>query len=434
MADTSQEQIYWRPSEGYINNSNLKRILGKFNISYNDFFKRSIADPEWFWTAFLDDIGFIWFQHFRQVVNTSRGKQFPDWFSGGKTNWVYSALHKWATLKPEKIAIVSTNERGERKNLTYKELLELTERIMYGLLKKGARKGDRIGIYMSMVPETVATFLAISAIGAIVVPLFSGFGAEPICVRLADAEAKFLFSQNEIIRKGKKIDTFPILEAVIKNTPSIEKAFILDLEKDKSNSIFLNFNELIGTHKNIALEGFDSSTPFMLIYTSGTTGKPKATVHTHTGFPIKSAQDMYHLFDVKDTDRVFWLTDLGWMMGPWLVCGTLLLGATMVLYDGAPDYPAAEHLWQVIDENNVSICGISPTFIRCQLAVPNLQIDKFNFSALRILGSTGEPWNPTPWQWTIDKIGKGRCPIINYSGGTEISGGILGCTVLHPLK
>ncbi len=432
--DKSGNQIYWRPSIDYINNSNLKFILQKYNITYDEFFNRSINNPEWFWNTFLDEINFFWFKHFDRVLDLSAGKQFPNWFIGGKTNWVFSALYKWATLKPQKPAVIYTNESRKTKQVTYKELLELTERIIYGLFKKGAKKGDRIGVFMSMNIEVVATFLAISALGGIVIPLFSGFGVEPIVSRLSDAQARFLFAQKEIMRKGKKIDTFSIIEAVVKNTPSVEKIFVLNLDKIEGNDKFLDFNELLKTHKNVSIEGFDSYTPFMLIYTSGTTGKPKAAVHTHTGFPIKSAQDMFHLFDVKENDRVFWLTDLGWMMGPWLICGTLLLGATVVLYDGAPDCPKPDNLWEVIEENQVSICGISPTFVRSQMAVSNLNIDKFKFPHLRVIGSTGEPWNPAPWQWTIDKIGKGRCPIINYSGGTEISGGILGCTVIHPLK
>lgn len=426
--------IYWRPTENHINNSNLKHILQKNNVSYDKFFTRSIEDPEWFWNTFLDDIGFFWFKHYEKVLDLSNKKQFPNWFVNGKTNWVYSALHKHALLKPYKTAIVYTNEKNETLKITYKELLELTERIMYGLLKHDLKKGDATGIFMSMNVETVATFLAISAIGGIIIPLFSGFGAEPIYTRLNDAKARFLITQEYMLRKGKIIHTLPILEEIIKNTPSLEKVFILNLISKVENKIYKNFKELINIHKNISLESFDSSTPFMLIYTSGTTGKPKATVHVQAGFPLKSAQDMYHLFDVKESDTVFWLTDLGWMMGPWLICGTLLLGATMAIYDGAPDYPTVDNLWKFIDENQISICGISPTFIRSQLSIPNLNIDKFKFQHLRVLGSTGEPWNPEPWKWTIDKIGRGKCPIINYSGGTEISGGILGCTVIHPLK
>ncbi len=430
----NNNQIYWRPSESYIDNSNLKYTFQKYNINYEKFFDKSINEPEWFWSTFLDDIGFFWFRHYEKVLDLSRGKQFPRWFVGGKTNWVYSALYKHATLKPDKIAIIYGNEKNEIKKVTYKQLLELTERIMYGLLKQGFKKGDTVGIFMSMNVEIVSVYLAVSAIGGIVVPLFSGFGAEPIHSRLNDSEARFLFTQENMLRKGKQLSTISILEDVIKNSPTLEKVFVLNLESKLDNNKYRNFNELLNVHKNISLEGFDSATPYMLIYTSGTTGKPKATVHTHTGFPIKSAQDMYHLFDVKEYDIVFWLTDLGWMMGPWLISGTLLLGATIAIYDGAPDYPTPDNLWKFIDKNQISICGISPTFIRAQLSVKDLEVDEFQFKSLRVLGSTGEPWNPEPWQWTIDKIGHRKCPIINYSGGTEISGGILGCTVIHPLK
>jgi acetyl-CoA synthetase len=169
----------------------------------------------------------------------------------------------------------------------------------------------------------------------------------------------------------------------------------------------------------------------MLIYTSGTTGRPKGTVHVHMGFPLKGAMDMAYCFDVRPDDRVLWHTDIGWMMGPWLMMGTLWLGAAMVLYDGVPDYPAPDRLWEVVERHGVSVLGISPTAIRALMRHGVEPAQRRNLSSLRVLGSTGEPWNPEPWRWYFDHVGGGRCPVINYSGGTEISGGILGCDPLH---
>jgi acetyl-CoA synthetase len=174
--------------------------------------------------------------------------------------------------------------------------------------------------------------------------------------------------------------------------------------------------------------------PLMIIYTSGTTGQPKGAVHTHCGFPVKAAQDMAHGLDLHDDEVLYWLTDMGWMMGPWLVFGTLLLGATMVIYDGAPDYPGPNRLWSLVERHHVTALGISPTLVRALIRYGDEPIQQHDLSSLRKFASTGEPWNPDPWLWLFNTVGKGKLPIINYSGGTEISGGIVMGNVLLPLK
>ncbi len=174
--------------------------------------------------------------------------------------------------------------------------------------------------------------------------------------------------------------------------------------------------------------------PLMIIYTSGTTGRPKGAVHTHCGFPVKAAQDILHGFDLHRDETLYWVTDMGWMMGPWLVFGTLLLGATMLLYDGAPDYPGPDRLWALVERHRVTTLGLSPTLVRTLLKHGEAPVRAHDLSSLRKLGSTGEPWNPDPWLWLFNVAGGRRLPIINYSGGTEISGGILMGNVLTPLK
>jgi acetyl-CoA synthetase len=185
-------------------------------------------------------------------------------------------------------------------------------------------------------------------------------------------------------------------------------------------------------HAEVADTAADDT--FMLIYTSGTTGRPKGTVHVHGGFPIKATQDMVHCFDVAATDRFLWYTDIGWMMGPWVICGTLTVGATLVLFDGIPDFPAPDRLWSVVERRRVSVLGVAPTVIRSLMRYGDEPPLSHDLSALRVLGSSGEPWNDEPWLWFLERIGGGRCPIINYSGGTEVSGGILGGNLLTPLR
>jgi acetyl-CoA synthetase len=189
-----------------------------------------------------------------------------------------------------------------------------------------------------------------------------------------------------------------------------------------------------GQSDSSATENTGADEPMMIIYTSGTTGRPKGAVHSHCGFPIKTAQDMLHCFDVQDGDTMYWVSDMGWMMGPWEVLGMTLLGGTMVLYDGALDFPAPDRLWSLVERHRVNVLGVSPTLIRALMRHGEAPVRSHNLGSLRILGSTGEPWNPEPWKWFFDVVGRGRLPIINYSGGTEVSGGLVGGNVLTPLK
>lgn len=178
----------------------------------------------------------------------------------------------------------------------------------------------------------------------------------------------------------------------------------------------------------------DSMDPFMLIYTSGTTGRPKGTVHYHAGFPIKAAQDMAHLFDLRQHETLFWFTDMGWMMGPWAILGALTIGGTVLLYEGAPDYPNPGRLWALCERHRVTHLGLSPTLVRALMPLGDDWVRSHDLSSLRMLGSTGEPWNLEPYLWFFKTVGQGRVPIINYSGGTEVGGGILGCTAWRPIK
>jgi len=181
-------------------------------------------------------------------------------------------------------------------------------------------------------------------------------------------------------------------------------------------------------------ERTDGEDPVMIIYTSGTTGRPKGAVHTHNGFPIKGTQDMAYCFDVQEDDVIFWLTDIGWMMGPWLIIGALTLGSTAFIYEGSPDYPGPDRLWEMAERHRVTVLGISPTAVRALMRYGEEPVRRHDLSSLRAIGSTGEPWNPDPWLWAFQHIGGGRIPIINYSGGTEVSGGIVCGNPISPIK
>jgi acetyl-CoA synthetase len=289
-----------------------------------------------------------------------------------------------------------------------------------------------------MTPEIVVALLAIAKIGGIILPLFSGYGASAIAGRLADADAKALFAADGSFRRGKPVAMKPVADEAAVSVPSLTHMIVLrrtgqDVPWTAGRDHW--WHELVDAQSDEA-ETADTAAedPLMLIYTSGTTGRPKGAVHTHCGFPVKAAQDMAFGTDVHAGDTIYWLTDMGWMMGPWLVFGALLLGATAMVYDGAPDFPGPDRLWALTADHAVTHLGVSPTLIRALVPHGEAPVRAHDLSALRFFASTGEPWNPEPWRWLFDVVGEGKRPIINYSGGTEISGGIVMGNPILPVK
>ncbi len=430
--------IAWTPDAGLIEQANLTAQMRRYGIaSYEAFLQRSIDDPDWFWRAFFDDIGFHWHTPYRRTVDLSEGKPWARWFVGGRLNWTYNALDRHVQAgNGERLALVWEGEEGNIRRYTYRQLLDEVNALARGLQALGVQAGDRVGLFLPFTPEVAIALLALSRIGAIALPLFSGFGPEPVQMRLQDAEARWLFVADGFPRRSKTVPMKEVADAALEAIPTVERVIVVERS---GRGLTLNpqreirYTELLQPG-DFEAPAFDSDQPCMMIYTSGTTGRPKAAFHVHAGFPVKAAQDMYHLFDLKPTDTISWVTDIGWMMGPWLIMGGLILGATVFMYDGSPDYPAPDRLWEMVERHGISVLGITPTLIRALMRESADYADRHPMPSLRLLGSTGEPWNPEPWLWTLEHVGKRRAPIINYSGGTEISGGILGCVVLRPLK
>ncbi len=306
----------------------------------------------------------------------------------------------------------------------------------------GLTKGDAIGIHLQMVPETVIALLSIGRIGAIAVPVFSGYGVEAIVSRLKAVNAKALFTCDGFPRRGKFFKAVDVIDEVLPRVRSIKRIYTVPRNKELTNSGKIQLFDWIDTWEEGTPDIKEYSRPeptlaedpLIILYTSGTTGKPKGIAHTHCSFPIKAAQDMAFGTDVGQGTRICWITDIGWMMGPWLIYGALMLGGTIVIYDGAPDYPAPDRMWEFCAKHKVEILGISPTLVRALATHGDDLPKRHDLSSLRAFASTGEPWNPAPWWWLFEKVGDSRIPIINYSGGTEISGGILMNNPLVPIK
>jgi acetyl-CoA synthetase len=439
-----RSQFAWQPDDATRARAQLTRfILFCGCDSFDDFHQRSIRDVAWFTERLLNFLDLQFDQPYTQIVDLARGVQFPRWCVGAQLNITKSCLDKWAeddatALTP---AVIWEGEEGATLTLSYGELLDDVERCASGLRACGLQKGDAIGIHLPMGVETVIALLAINRIGAVAVPLFSGYGATAIAARLQDVEAKALFTCDAFPRRGKTVAIKTVADEAVAECPSILRVFVVQRLRTTipmKPGRDLYFDQLLNTGDKQRRLGYaeltEAEDPLIAIYTSGTTGKPKGILHTHCGFPVKAAQDMCFGTDVGRGDRIAWVTDIGWMMGPWLIYGALILGSTIVLYDGAPDFPAADRLWEFTAKHKVNALGISPTLIRT-LAIRGDELPaRHDLSSLRILASTGEPWNPDPWWWLFEKVGNKRIPIINYSGGTEISGGILMGNPLLPLK
>ena len=432
----------WSPTPELVARSNLQRFIQKHELgSYDELMQRSTTDIAWFWDAVLSDLEIQFYKPYSQVVDLSEGKPWARWCVEGEMNIVHNMLDKYAgTEVDNRIAIKSETEDGTTRTLTYKALRVQTNETAVALRSLGLGQGDAIGVFMPMVPEIVIAMLAIIKIGGIFLPLFSGFGATAISSRLNDADAKALFTADGTYRRGKFCAMKPVADEVASQVPTLKHLIVLTKKGEWA------VESAVPTgHGPDSLRRADSTAheptartssedPMMIIYTSGTTGRPKGAVHTHCGFPIKSAQDMWHGLDLHPDETLFWMTDMGWMMGPWEVFGTLLLGATMMLYDGAPDFPESDRVWQLVDRHKVTALGVSPTLIRALRRYGDEIVHRHDLSSLRKFASTGEPWNPDPWMWLFQNVGRGKLPIINYSGGTEISGGIVMGNVLTPMK
>ena len=428
-------EIAWRPSPDYINHSRLKAFIDRHGLrDYNDLLARSITDPEWFWRAVLDDLGIEFYEPYAKVLDTSPGIAWTRWCVGGRMNIVHNCLDKWmGTPVADRIALRWEGEEGTTRTMTYAELRRDVSRFAAGLQGINVRKGDRVALFMPMCPELIIAFLAVIRIGGIVLPLFSGYGAEAVATRLRDSESTLLVTADGFWRRGQQVLLKPVVDEAVAAAPSCTHVVLasrlgVDVPVQGRD---VGFRQVM-VDAECPNEPTGAEDPLMLIYTSGTTGRPKGAVHTHCGFPIKAAQDMAHCFDVHDGETMYWVSDMGWMMGPWEVFGMLLLGGTSVIYDGALDYPGPDRLWSIVERHRVNILGVSPTLVRALIPKGEPTTD---LSSLRALTTTGEPWNAGPYDWLNEHVaGGGRIPIVNISGGTEVGACFLSVTPMAPTK
>lgn len=433
------QELAWVPNSQLIRSTRYYRMMERLGFhDVDEFHQQTIRNISWFWEEAVKELGWRWAIPYRQVLDMKDGIERSRWFIGAKCNLTYNCLdrHVENPLSRHRLALVFEGEDGTVIKYTYRELLSSVQKVANSLKKLGVRKGDRITLYLPLIVENVISLLAIARIGAIAVPCFSGFESDALSVRIRDSEAKMIITADGYYRRGKMIPMKEKADAAAECCPSIEKVIVVPKTKrsyQKKAERDICWSTLLeGQPPDDTMEIVDPDTPFMLLYTSGTTGKPKGTVHIHAGFPIKAASDAAIAMDVGPGDVLTWLTDMGWMMGPWIVFGALVNGATLMLYDGTPDHPDYGRLWRMIEMHGITHLGISPTLIRILMKQGDHWHQSADLSSLRVFGSTGEPWNRDPWIWLFEKVGKKRVPIFNYSGGTETSGGILGNLLVKP--
>jgi len=424
--------VVWTPTDRYLARSRLRRLAAAHgHEDFASLHRWSVEDLDGFWRAVDQDLGLVWRTPYERVFDSSRGMPWTTWWGGGRMNYVESALRH----DPSRTALIFEGEEGVMRRLTYGELAAQVRRCAAGLRALGVKPGDRVGIYLPLTPECAIATLAVAAIGAVFTPVFSGYASDAIAGRLRDCEASVLITADGFQRRGQVIQMKETADAAVAAAPSVRTVVVV---RRLGRAITLRerdvwWDDMVAQGTDESFADTSPEDPYMLIYTSGTTGRPKGAVHVHGGFPVKAAQDLAHVFDLQSGDLLWWFTDIGWMMGPWLIAGGLINGATILLYDGAPDFPDAGRVWSIVARHRVTHLGISPTAIRGLMRAGDAPVKQHDRSSLFVLGSTGEPWNPAPWQWYFD-AGERRVPLINYSGGTECSGGILGCTTWTPLK
>ncbi len=420
--------MIWEPTREFSEQTNVWRFMQR--LGFHDlaqFLRFSWEQPEEFWDEMMREMDVEWFAPYRKVLDASRGPEWAQWFVGGKLNIAHNCLGRWA--ETDRVACLWEGESGETRRVTFAELQVETNRVSNALAAMGIGVGDRVALAMPMVPEILSILYGCLQLGAIVVPIFAGFGSGAIATRLEDSGARVVFTADHLERRGKSL---PLLEKVLEKLPAaVERVVVLRYRGGDIGAHTSWEDFLAGQAAEAPTASLDSEARAFLLYTSGTTGKPKGTVHTHAGCLAQMGKEIWLAFDHRDSDRFFWLSDIGWMMGPWTILGNHLFGGTIFLYDGAPDFPTPMRLWEVIERHGITTFGVSPTAIR---ALSRSGGELPAMASLRLLGSTGEPWDDASWMWFFERVGRRRCPLINISGGTEIVGCFLMPMPIQPLK
>lgn len=433
------EPIVWKPRADRAAASRTGQFMAEHGIeSYDRLVRRSIDQPDWFWEAVVDFLGVPFRRRFEAVSDLSSGPEWSRWFVGGELNLSEACVDRWAAETPTSPAVISEREDGSFEVLTFAQLHDQVGRVAGGLTKLGVTSGDAVAVYLPMSAEAVIALLAIARVGGVFIPIFSGYGADAVATRLEDPRPQVLLCADGFTRRGRTVEMKETADEAVRlagdGIPHVVVAnYAGRAEMPWVEGRDMTWQEMATAEPQPAIP-VPSEHPVIIAYTSGTTGRPKGAVHVHGGFTVKIAQEGAFQTDIHPGDRLMWATDMGWIMGPWMVVAGLANGAAVITFDGAPDYPRPDRLWDIVEKHRLTHLGLSPTLVRALQPHGAEQAKMHDLSSLEAFGSTGEPWNPDPWWWLFRDVGAERIPIINLSGGTEIGACILSVNLLQGIK
>jgi acetyl-CoA synthetase len=437
--ETSQQgsgSFAWVPTPEQLAAANVTRLATSLDCEdYRELHRVSIDEPDRFWRAVAGDLGIPLSRDWGEVLDESQGIEWTRWFLGARLNVADACVHRWAPERPSREAAVWVPEDGGRRSLTWSELSYEVRRLAEALRRLGVSEGDAVGTFLPMAPEAAIASHACAHIGAVQVPIFSGFAGPAISSRLADASARVVLTADASYRRGRLVPMKDVLDAALADAPTVEHVVVwrrAGVDGPMASGRDVWWDEIVADEPGtLAAAQVESEAPYLLAYTSGTTGRPKGALHVQGGFLLSIVRETAYQANLGPGDRVLFSTDMGWIMGPWTVVGGMACGAAIVLMEGAPDHPP-DRLWRIVENERITMLGISPTLVRALIPHGKPVAD---LSSLRSVVTTGEPWNAGPYDWLDEHVcGKGRIPIVNCSGGTEVGACFLSVTPMHPTK
>ena len=434
----------WTPTPELIEGSVLSAFLRHVGEqSFESLSARADADPGWLMEQVFEFCDFRFYKPYTQMLDVSKGQPWARWCVGGTTNIVLNCIdrHRGTPAWEQPFLVWEGEDPAEQRTLSYRAFDAEVCRLAHALSALGLGQGDVVGLYMPNLPETYIAFFAVLKIGAILMPLFSGFGPQPLSARLIDGGARAVITADGTWRRGAAAPLKAVLDEALAAAPGVEQVLVVRRMCDALSTPMQPGRDhwwheaLADQPERRATEEMDASAPALLLYTSGTTGKPKGCVWTHVSFlGSMVTRDMHIGCDFRGSDRYFFLSDMGWMVGAMCACVPSYFGGSLLVAEGTPDYPDTGRFWRLVQNHRVTYLAVAPTLIRSLMRHGEEEVERYDFSQLRLLSSAGEAWTDAPWQWFFRHVGKGRLPILNITGGTEVGGCNLLSTVHHPQR